>query len=65
MFRSLPVLTVSDGDLFAERCGGIGFVVKDKRVTLHINVDAVTRVGLKLDSRLLGLATIVRCEETR
>lgn len=60
VLRTRPVLTVSDGAAFA-RTGGIIELVGDAdRLRFAINTDAADRAGLRLSSRLLGLATIVR-----
>lgn len=57
---SLPVLTVGEHDGFTAAGGVIGFVVRDDRVQFEINPDAAARADLKVSSRLLQLATIVR-----
>ncbi len=57
---TLPVLTVGEHDGFAASGGVIGFVVRDDRVQFEINPDAANRADLKVSSRLLQLATIVR-----
>lgn len=56
----LPVLTVSDGKGFAQVGGIIELYVDAGRMRFSINVDAVERSGLRLSSRLLGLANVVR-----
>jgi hypothetical protein len=60
--RSLPILTVSDSPGFARRSGIIELVVERERMHFAINPDAATRAGVRLSSRLLGLARIVRDE---
>jgi hypothetical protein len=60
--RSLPILTVSDSPGFARRNGIIELVVESERMHFAINTDAATRAGVRLSSRLLGLARIVRDE---
>jgi hypothetical protein len=57
---TLPLLTVGEHDGFAASGGVIGFVVRDERVQFEINPDAANRADLKVSSRLLQLATIVR-----
>lgn len=57
---AMPVLTVSDGKGFAETGGIIEMYVEDGRMRFAINVSAAERSGLRLSSRLLGLARIVR-----
>ena len=58
--RTLPVLTVSDGKGFSERGGIIELYLEGRRVRFAINVDAAERSGLRLSSRLLGLARVIR-----
>jgi hypothetical protein len=58
--RTLPVLTVSDGRSFAEAGGIIELYVEGGLMHFAINLDAADRAGLRLSSRLLGLAKIVR-----
>jgi hypothetical protein len=59
--KSLPVLTVSDGKDFAQSTGIVELFLDDGgRMRFAINTDAVSRAGLRLSSRLLGLARIVR-----
>lgn len=58
------VLTVSDIPRFAERGGMIGFVPDRGRVRLEINVARVRAAGLKMSSKLLEIARLVREERT-
>ena len=58
--RTLPVLTVSDGKGFAQAGGIIELYVEGGRMRFAINVDATARSGLRLSSRLLGLAKVIR-----
>jgi hypothetical protein len=53
------VLTVGDMDRFAKRGGIIGFVMRDSKVSLEINIDVAKRDKLKISSKLLKLAKIV------
>lgn len=55
-----PILTVGDGDRFVRRGGMIGFFVEDGRMRFAINPDTAQRAGLRLSSRLLSLARIVK-----
>jgi hypothetical protein len=57
---NLPILTVSDGRDFARSGGIIELYVENGRMRFVINVDAVELSGVRLSSRLLGLAKIVR-----
>jgi YfiR/HmsC-like len=58
--KGAPVLTVGDGEQFARRGGVIGLFVEDGRMRFAINADAAQRAGLRLSSRLLNLAKIVK-----
>ena len=54
------VLTVGEDGAFTQ-CGGIiNFVKEDNRVRFEVNVTAAERAGLKISSRLLALARIVK-----
>jgi hypothetical protein len=55
-----PILTVSDTEGFATAGGAIEFFVEAGRMRFAVNVDAAQRSRVRLSSRLLGLAKIVR-----
>lgn len=55
-----PVLLVGESEGFATSGGAIQFTIEDGRVRFVINPDAAERAGLKVSSKLLALATIVR-----
>ena len=54
------VLTVSETERFAERGGIINFIKDGNNVRFEINLDAAEKNGLKISSRLLKLAKIIR-----
>ncbi len=56
------VLTVGDAQRFAEQGGMISFVTEENKVRLEINVEAATRAGVQISSKLLKLARVVRNE---
>jgi hypothetical protein len=58
--KTLPVLTVSDAKSFSLSGGIIELYIEDGRMRFAINVDAAERSGLRLSSRLLGLAKVTR-----
>jgi hypothetical protein len=58
--NSPGILTVGESDDFARAGGVINFVLQGKRINFEINVDAADRAGLKISSKLLSLARIVR-----
>jgi hypothetical protein len=61
----LPVLTIGEGERFVQIGGVVGLFLDDGRMRFAINTDAVLRAGLKLSSRLLGLAKVLRDEHVQ
>ena len=58
--RNKNALTVGETEFFP-KCGGmIGLVRVGQQVQILVNLDAVQRAQLKISSRVLNLATIVR-----
>jgi hypothetical protein len=55
-----PVLVVSDFEDFSRLGGTAHLFVEDDRMRFAINVDAAARAGLRISSRLLSLAVIVK-----
>jgi hypothetical protein len=60
--KGSPVLTVSDGSGFAEAGGVIGLFAEGGRMKFAVNIDSANDARLRLSSRLLSLAKIVRGE---
>jgi len=60
--QGAPVLTVSNGDDFVRGGGMVGLFVEDGRMRFAINPDAAQRAGVRLSSRLLKLAKILKDE---
>ena len=58
--RGKSVLTVSDGARFAQGGGIVQLRLENERMLFTINVTAADRARLRLSSKLLGLARIVR-----
>ncbi len=54
-----PVLTVGDGDRFAERGGIVALSIERSRVRFAINLKASEKVGLEISAQLLQVARIV------
>lgn len=54
------ILTVSDMDRFVKKFGIIGFVLKDGKVRLEINLRAANQAGLKISAKLLEIATVIQ-----
>jgi hypothetical protein len=58
--RSRCVLTVGEVEGFAEAGGVINFTTEENKVRFEINPDAAEGAGLKISSKLLSLARIVK-----
>jgi hypothetical protein len=58
--RQRPVLTVSDGNAFARTGGIIEFFREGDRMRFAINVAASERAGVRISSRVLALAKIIK-----
>jgi hypothetical protein len=58
--RGQYVLVIGETDDFASSGGAIQFTLEENRVRFFINTDAADRAGLKISSKLLALAKIVR-----
>ncbi len=56
------VLTVGDTEGFAERGGIINLTKEENKIRFEVNVDAAKRAGLKISSKLLDLAKVIRNE---
>ena len=63
--RSLPVLTASEDKGFSRSGGIVEFYLDAGKMRFVINLDAAERSGLRLSSRLLGLATVIRDRDVR
>jgi len=61
--KGLFLLTVSDAKRFAENGGMVELFVEGGRMRFAVNTDALQRAHVRLGSRVLGLATIVRDAE--
>lgn len=58
--ESANVLTVGDFESFSQSGGVINFVTERNKVRFEINVTAAERAGLRISSKLLNLAKVVR-----
>jgi hypothetical protein len=58
--KNLAVLTVGESDSFAENGGIINFVKKDDRIRLEINLQAAQQANLRISSKLLSVADVVK-----
>lgn len=64
-FRGKNVLIVGETEDFASTGGTIQFVLEGNHVRFAINPDAAERAGLKISSKLLALAVVVRDSQER
>jgi hypothetical protein len=60
LLHGSTAFSVSDCERFATLGGIANFFVQDGRLRFAINVDAARRAGLRISSRMLALARIVR-----
>lgn len=58
--RGMAVLTVADIDRFASRGGMIELVTLENRVRFDINADAAAEAHLRISSKLLQVARVLR-----
>ncbi len=54
-----PVLTIGEEKDFAEQGGNINFIIIDGKLRFEINQASTRQQGLRLSSRLLGLAILI------
>ena len=59
-FEVLPPLTVGETEDFTSVGGAIRFFIEGNKVRFEVNTDAVARARVKMSSKLLSLARIVR-----
>ncbi len=58
--KGTPMLTVGETSGFTRQGGVIGFYIEGSKVRFEINVDAASRAGLQISSRMLSLAKLIR-----
>ena len=58
--KGTKALTVSEIEHFAQRGGMIHLLMENQKVRFEVNVDTVSRAGLKISARFLQLASVVR-----
>jgi len=64
-FANVPSLTVGETEDFTRSGGVIRFFVDENKIRFEVNTDAAQRARLKLSSKLLHLARIVRESEPK
>lgn len=58
-FAGRPVLTVGESPGFFEHGGGINLVIVEETVRFEVNLEVTETAGLKVSSRMLGLAKAI------
>jgi hypothetical protein len=58
--ENLPVLILGESDGFAEAGGIVNFYLQDKSVRFEVNLEAMRKHSLKIDSSLLDIGKIVK-----
>lgn len=58
--KNHPCLTVGEEYEFAQAGGMINLLIEDKKIRFEVSLDVAEKAGLKISSRLLKLAKIVR-----
>lgn len=61
--KTVPILTVGETVNFSAKGGVIGFKLENDKIRFEINTCAADRARLRISSKLLGLATIVKEEK--
>jgi hypothetical protein len=64
-FAGAGVLSISDLDQFARHGGMIELTRKADKIRFAVNIDAVTRNGLRISSKLLQLAEVLHQSDER
>lgn len=59
---SLNVFTVGDGEQLARTGGVAALFPEDGQIRFGINPDALSRAGLRVSSKMLGLARLIKAE---
>jgi hypothetical protein len=59
-FQGAPLLTVAETENFTSAGGVIRLFVQENKIQFEVNTDAAARAKLKLSSKLLSLAKVVR-----
>ena len=58
--KNSSILTVGEMERFIQLGGIISFTMESNKIRFEINADAAERAGLKISSKLLNLAKVVR-----
>jgi hypothetical protein len=61
---TLAVLTIGEGQEFAERGGMIGLLIENRKVRFDIDTGVAEAAGLRVSSKLLALTRVVHAPAT-
>lgn len=60
-----PILTIGERNDFLEQGGLVNLEMKEGKINIQVNLDAATRSGIKISSRVLALTTIINVKKAR
>jgi hypothetical protein len=63
--RPEGILTVGESEGFAAQGGMVDLILEDGHIRMRINLEAATQAHLKVSSKLLGLAEIVKGKDSK
>lgn len=59
-----PTLSIGEADDFLAQGGQVNLKMKEGKINIQVNLDAVTRSGIKISSRVLALTSIINVKHT-
>ncbi|MGZ8213545.1 MAG: YfiR family protein, partial [Methylosarcina sp.] len=59
-----PILSIGEQDSFLEQGGLVNLQMKEGKINIQVNLEALTRSGIKISSRVLALTSIMRVKST-
>ncbi len=60
--NNMGVLLVGSGEEFTAAGGIVGFINRNGRIKLQINLQAIKQTGLKISAKLLEIAELIKDE---
>jgi len=64
LIEGQPALTIGERDDFLERGGLVNLALEGGKIHIQVNLEAVTRSGIKISSRVLALTSIINVKNT-
>lgn len=59
-----PTLSIGEADDFLAQGGQVNLKMKEGKINIQVNLEAVTRSGIKISSRVLALTSIINVKNT-